>query len=168
MAMVSKLPKGYGCLECGATWHFSREIALTKKYRWRKWNSQGWVFCSWECRKETKHIRKPQIAMSHGTEKEQRRTSKAIWNCLRKGKQLLCYVFKMLVLDPKEAQIEAQKPENLVNEDVGGMIRRDIPKERLEPRADGTLCFTPGQELVTLLWRLKTRDYARIPQVEIF
>ncbi|GJS43859.1 hypothetical protein Tco_0568902 [Tanacetum coccineum] len=41
-----------------------------------------------------------------------------------------------------EAQIEAQKPENLVNEDVGGIIRRDIPKERLEPRADGTLCYT--------------------------
>ncbi|GJZ06960.1 putative reverse transcriptase domain-containing protein, partial [Tanacetum coccineum] len=40
-----------------------------------------------------------------------------------------------------EAQIEAQKPENLVSEDVGGMIRRDIPKERLEPRADGTLCL---------------------------
>ncbi|GJW15628.1 putative reverse transcriptase domain-containing protein, partial [Tanacetum coccineum] len=40
-----------------------------------------------------------------------------------------------------EAQIEAQKPENLVNEDVGGMIRNDIPKERLEPRADGTLCL---------------------------
>ncbi|GJU13636.1 putative reverse transcriptase domain-containing protein [Tanacetum coccineum] len=40
-----------------------------------------------------------------------------------------------------EAQIEAQKPENLVNKDVGGMIRRDIPKERLEPRADGTLCL---------------------------
>ncbi|GKA42130.1 retrotransposon protein, putative, ty3-gypsy subclass [Tanacetum coccineum] len=39
-----------------------------------------------------------------------------------------------------EAQIEAQKPENLFNEDIGGMIRRDIPKERLEPRADGTLC----------------------------
>ncbi|GKE35595.1 putative reverse transcriptase domain-containing protein [Tanacetum coccineum] len=38
-----------------------------------------------------------------------------------------------------EAQIEAQKPENLVNEDVGSMIRKDIPKERLEPRADGTL-----------------------------
>ncbi|GJX85119.1 putative reverse transcriptase domain-containing protein [Tanacetum coccineum] len=28
-----------------------------------------------------------------------------------------------------------------VNEDVGGIIRRDIPKERLEPRADGTLCL---------------------------
>ncbi|GJU94605.1 putative reverse transcriptase domain-containing protein, partial [Tanacetum coccineum] len=40
-----------------------------------------------------------------------------------------------------EAQIEAQKPENLMNEDVGGTIRRDIPKERLEPRADGTLCL---------------------------
>ncbi|GJV13685.1 putative reverse transcriptase domain-containing protein [Tanacetum coccineum] len=40
-----------------------------------------------------------------------------------------------------EAQIEAQKPEDLVNEDVGGIIRRDIPKERLEPRADGTLCL---------------------------
>ncbi|GKA39570.1 putative reverse transcriptase domain-containing protein [Tanacetum coccineum] len=37
------------------------------------------------------------------------------------------------------AQIEAQKPDNLKNEDVGGMIRKDIPKEKLEPRADGTL-----------------------------
>nr|GEW89294.1 putative reverse transcriptase domain-containing protein [Tanacetum cinerariifolium] len=40
-----------------------------------------------------------------------------------------------------EAQIEALKPENLKKEDVGGMIRRDIPKEKLEPRADGTLCL---------------------------
>ncbi|GJU37067.1 putative reverse transcriptase domain-containing protein, partial [Tanacetum coccineum] len=40
-----------------------------------------------------------------------------------------------------EAQIEALKPENLDNEDVGGMIRNDIPKEKLEPRADGTLCL---------------------------
>ncbi|GJV73466.1 putative reverse transcriptase domain-containing protein [Tanacetum coccineum] len=30
---------------------------------------------------------------------------------------------------------------SLVNEDVGGIIRRDIPKERLELRADGTLCL---------------------------
>ncbi|GJV87428.1 putative reverse transcriptase domain-containing protein [Tanacetum coccineum] len=28
-----------------------------------------------------------------------------------------------------------------MNEDVGGMIRKDIPKERLEPRADRTLCL---------------------------
>ncbi|GJS72366.1 putative reverse transcriptase domain-containing protein [Tanacetum coccineum] len=40
-----------------------------------------------------------------------------------------------------KTQIEAQKPENLVNEDVGGMIRKDIPKEKLEPRANGTLCL---------------------------
>nr|GEZ34780.1 putative reverse transcriptase domain-containing protein [Tanacetum cinerariifolium] len=40
-----------------------------------------------------------------------------------------------------EAQIEALKPENLENEDVGGMIRKDIPKERLKPCADGTLCL---------------------------
>ncbi|GJR18669.1 putative reverse transcriptase domain-containing protein [Tanacetum coccineum] len=40
-----------------------------------------------------------------------------------------------------EAQIEAHKPKNLVNEDVGGIIIRDIPKERLEPHADGTLCL---------------------------
>ncbi|GKC89091.1 putative reverse transcriptase domain-containing protein [Tanacetum coccineum] len=40
-----------------------------------------------------------------------------------------------------EAQTEAQKPENIKNEDVGGMIRKDIPKEKLEPRADGTLCL---------------------------
>ncbi|GJU41899.1 putative reverse transcriptase domain-containing protein [Tanacetum coccineum] len=40
-----------------------------------------------------------------------------------------------------KAQIEALKPENLENEDVGGMIRKDIPKEKLEPRADGVLCL---------------------------
>ncbi|GJZ01670.1 putative reverse transcriptase domain-containing protein [Tanacetum coccineum] len=39
------------------------------------------------------------------------------------------------------AQTEAQKPKNLKNEDVGGMIRKDLPKERLEPRADETLCL---------------------------
>ncbi|GJW66168.1 putative reverse transcriptase domain-containing protein [Tanacetum coccineum] len=45
------------------------------------------------------------------------------------------------LLESKQAQLEAQKPENLVNEDVGGIIRRDIPRERLEPRVDGTLCL---------------------------
>nr|GEU64970.1 retrotransposable element Tf2 [Tanacetum cinerariifolium] len=40
-----------------------------------------------------------------------------------------------------EAQIEALKPENLKKEDVGDMIRTDIPKERLEPRTNGTLCL---------------------------
>nr|GEW36930.1 putative reverse transcriptase domain-containing protein [Tanacetum cinerariifolium] len=40
-----------------------------------------------------------------------------------------------------EAQIEALKPENLKKEDVGSMTRTDIPKERLEPRINGTLCL---------------------------
>nr|GFA78688.1 reverse transcriptase domain-containing protein [Tanacetum cinerariifolium] len=40
-----------------------------------------------------------------------------------------------------EAQIKALKLENLEKEDVGGMITTDIPKERLEPRTDGTLCL---------------------------
>ncbi|GJS94313.1 putative reverse transcriptase domain-containing protein [Tanacetum coccineum] len=40
-----------------------------------------------------------------------------------------------------DAQIEAQKLENIKNEDVGGMIRKDIPKEKLEPRADGFVCL---------------------------
>nr|GEW17365.1 retrotransposon protein, putative, Ty3-gypsy subclass [Tanacetum cinerariifolium] len=40
-----------------------------------------------------------------------------------------------------EAQIDALKPDKLEKEDVGGMIKRDIPKEKLEPRADGTLCL---------------------------
>ncbi|GJU49435.1 putative reverse transcriptase domain-containing protein [Tanacetum coccineum] len=39
------------------------------------------------------------------------------------------------------AQTKAQKLENLKNKDVGGMIRKDIPKEKLKPRADGTLCL---------------------------
>nr|GEZ66654.1 putative reverse transcriptase domain-containing protein [Tanacetum cinerariifolium] len=40
-----------------------------------------------------------------------------------------------------ETQIKALKPENLKKKDVGGMIRTNIPKERLEPHADGTLCL---------------------------
>ncbi|GJX83240.1 putative reverse transcriptase domain-containing protein [Tanacetum coccineum] len=45
------------------------------------------------------------------------------------------------------AQTEARKPENIKNEDVGGMLvenSKDPEKfrtEKLEPRADGTLCF---------------------------
>nr|GEY35782.1 putative reverse transcriptase domain-containing protein [Tanacetum cinerariifolium] len=39
------------------------------------------------------------------------------------------------------AQTEAQKPKNFKNEDVGGIIMKDLPKEKLEPRADGTLCL---------------------------
>ncbi|GKC23119.1 putative reverse transcriptase domain-containing protein [Tanacetum coccineum] len=46
-----------------------------------------------------------------------------------------------------DAQTEARKPENIKNEDVGGMLlenSKDLEKfrmEKLEPCADGTLCF---------------------------
>nr|GEV15435.1 hypothetical protein [Tanacetum cinerariifolium] len=39
------------------------------------------------------------------------------------------------------AQTEPLNPENLSAEDVGGMLKKDIPKEKLEPRADRTLCL---------------------------
>ncbi|GJZ32548.1 putative reverse transcriptase domain-containing protein [Tanacetum coccineum] len=39
------------------------------------------------------------------------------------------------------AQTEAQKLENLKNKDTRGTIWKDIPKEKLEPHADGTLCL---------------------------
>nr|GEU47609.1 reverse transcriptase domain-containing protein [Tanacetum cinerariifolium] len=38
-------------------------------------------------------------------------------------------------------QTKALKPENLSAEDVRGMIRKDLPKKKLEPRTDGTLCL---------------------------
>ncbi|GJW22285.1 putative reverse transcriptase domain-containing protein [Tanacetum coccineum] len=47
----------------------------------------------------------------------------------------------------KPLRTKAQKPKNLKNEDVGGMIRKDIPNEKLEPRADGTLCLNGGSWL---------------------
>ncbi|GJT50114.1 putative reverse transcriptase domain-containing protein [Tanacetum coccineum] len=46
-----------------------------------------------------------------------------------------------------EAQTEARKPENLKSEDVGGMLIENSKdpekprKEKLEPRADGTMCL---------------------------
>ncbi|GJT76525.1 putative reverse transcriptase domain-containing protein [Tanacetum coccineum] len=44
---------------------------------------------------------------------------------------------------------------NLKNEDVGGMIRKDIPKEKLEPRADGTLCLN-GRSWLPCYGNLRT------------
>nr|GEU62804.1 putative reverse transcriptase domain-containing protein [Tanacetum cinerariifolium] len=40
-----------------------------------------------------------------------------------------------------EAQTKALKPENLSAEDVRGMIRKVLPKDKLEPRTDGILCL---------------------------
>ncbi|GJR90500.1 putative reverse transcriptase domain-containing protein [Tanacetum coccineum] len=53
-----------------------------------------------------------------------------------------------------DAQTEARKPENIKNEDVGGMLvdKSNNPKklrtEKLEPRADGTLCFNGRSWLI--------------------
>ncbi|GJY67110.1 putative reverse transcriptase domain-containing protein [Tanacetum coccineum] len=44
-------------------------------------------------------------------------------------------------LSHKEQNNPLRKPENIKNEDVGGMIMKDIPKEKLGPHADGTLCL---------------------------
>ncbi|GJX09244.1 putative reverse transcriptase domain-containing protein [Tanacetum coccineum] len=38
-------------------------------------------------------------------------------------------------------QTEALKPKNLTAKDVEGMLRQDLTKERLKPRANGTLCL---------------------------
>ncbi|GJU32581.1 putative reverse transcriptase domain-containing protein [Tanacetum coccineum] len=45
-----------------------------------------------------------------------------------------------VVVDALKAQTEALKPEKLTAEDVGGMLRQDLTKERLKPRTDETLC----------------------------
>ncbi|GJX84402.1 putative reverse transcriptase domain-containing protein [Tanacetum coccineum] len=53
-----------------------------------------------------------------------------------------------------EAQIEAQKPENFKNEDVR-MIGKDIPKEKLKPRAYETLCLN-GRSWLSCYGDLRT------------
>ncbi|GJX38880.1 retrovirus-related pol polyprotein from transposon TNT 1-94, partial [Tanacetum coccineum] len=57
-----------------------------------------------------------------------------------------------------EAQIEAQKPENIKNKNVGGMIRNDIPEEKLEPRADGTLYLNGRIWFASNFWRSLQKD----------
>ncbi|GKA57398.1 hypothetical protein Tco_0756586 [Tanacetum coccineum] len=55
------------------------------------------------------------------------------------------------------AQTEARKPENIKNEDVGGMLVENaknpeaIRTKKLEPRADGTLCLN-GRCWLTLCY----------------
>nr|GEU97891.1 hypothetical protein [Tanacetum cinerariifolium] len=70
----------------------------------------------------------------------------------------------------QEAQTEALKPENLSAEDVRGMIRKDLPKEKLELRADGTLYEKEHEEhLKTILELLKKEDlYAKFSKCEFW
>ncbi|GKG20595.1 hypothetical protein Tco_0380396 [Tanacetum coccineum] len=59
---------------------------------------------------------------------------------------------------------EARKPENIKNEDVEGMLVENaknpeaIRTEKLEPRADRTLCLNV---------RVADGDHARVPQIKI-
>ncbi|GJY74265.1 putative reverse transcriptase domain-containing protein [Tanacetum coccineum] len=70
-----------------------------------------------------------------------------------------------------ELETEARKPENIKNEDVGGMLLENskdpekLRTKKLEPHVDGTML--KWQELVTMLWRFEDRDHARVPQVKI-
>ncbi|GJZ87022.1 putative reverse transcriptase domain-containing protein [Tanacetum coccineum] len=54
------------------------------------------------------------------------------------------------------AQTEARKPENIKSEDVGGMLIENakfpeaIREQKLEPRADGTLCLN-GRSCLTIV-----------------
>ncbi|GJW80058.1 putative reverse transcriptase domain-containing protein [Tanacetum coccineum] len=63
-----------------------------------------------------------------------------------------------IVANALSPQTEALKPENLEKEDVGGMIRKDIPKEKLEPRADGTLCLNGRNRLTKSAHFLPIRE----------
>ncbi|GJT48332.1 putative reverse transcriptase domain-containing protein [Tanacetum coccineum] len=71
------------------------------------------------------------------------------------------------------ARTEVQKPENIKNEDVGGMLLENskdpekLRMEKLEPRTDGTLMALMA-ELVAMygdLWN--PVEHARVPQVKI-
>nr|GEW25853.1 putative reverse transcriptase domain-containing protein [Tanacetum cinerariifolium] len=72
-----------------------------------------------------------------------------------------------------EAQTEALKPKNLSAEDVGGMLRKDLPKEKLEPHADGTLCLNNRRwvpcfgDLRTLIIRRAPKTFCLLVQPEI-
>ncbi|GJV79908.1 reverse transcriptase domain-containing protein [Tanacetum coccineum] len=60
-----------------------------------------------------------------------------------------------------EAQTDALKPKNLTAEDVGGMLRQDLTKERLKPRADGTLCLN-NKNWFSCYGDLRTSCHARV------
>ncbi|GJZ43142.1 putative reverse transcriptase domain-containing protein [Tanacetum coccineum] len=74
---------------------------------------------------------------------------------------------------PGKANVtEARKPRNPQNEDVGGMLVENFKDpekfrtEKLEPRADGTLCFNGMSWLPVMNVVFKDCDYAQSPQVK--
>nr|GEU57054.1 hypothetical protein [Tanacetum cinerariifolium] len=76
-----------------------------------------------------------------------------------------------------EAETETLKLENLSAEDVGGMLRKDLPKKKLEPRADETLCLNNRiwdkeeheEHLKLILELLKKEElYAKFSKCELW
>nr|GEU96167.1 putative reverse transcriptase domain-containing protein [Tanacetum cinerariifolium] len=59
-----------------------------------------------------------------------------------------------------KAQTEALKTENLNAKDVGGMLRKDLPEEKLEPRATGTLCLNNKSWVPIQAARDRQKSYA--------
>ncbi|GJX34421.1 putative reverse transcriptase domain-containing protein [Tanacetum coccineum] len=71
---------------------------------------------------------------------------KGLGAVLMQNEKVIAYASRQLKIHDKnytthDLELEARKPENIKNEDVGCMIRKDIPKEKLKPRSDGTLCL---------------------------
>ncbi|GJX77943.1 putative reverse transcriptase domain-containing protein [Tanacetum coccineum] len=83
---------------------------------------------------------------------------------LSKKERIKPLIFRALVMTigldlPKQilnAQTKARKPENIKNENVRGMIRKDIPKEKLEPHADGTFNTPKFTRSETNIWVLNS------------
>ncbi|GJU99827.1 putative reverse transcriptase domain-containing protein [Tanacetum coccineum] len=114
------------------TYHKSLQHILDKKelnMRQRRWLE---LLSDYDCDIRY-HPRKANVVVDALSRKERSRPLR-----------VRALVMKMGLNLPKkilEAQTEALKPENLSAEDVGGMLRKYLLKEKLEPRADGTLCL---------------------------
>ncbi|GKC50443.1 putative reverse transcriptase domain-containing protein [Tanacetum coccineum] len=95
----------------------------------------------------------PILALPEGSEdfiaycdasKKGKRTRTTVLRVQSLSLALISLVYLKQILN---AQTEARKPENIKNEDVGGMLVENaknpeaIRTEKLEPRADGTLCL---------------------------
>ncbi|GJW02994.1 putative reverse transcriptase domain-containing protein [Tanacetum coccineum] len=76
------------------------------------------------------------------------------------------YGTKCTVFTDHKTQTEARKPENIKKEDVGGILvenSKDPEKLRTEKlESCGMGIWLKWQELVTMLWRLKDCDHARV------
>nr|GEX40493.1 putative reverse transcriptase domain-containing protein [Tanacetum cinerariifolium] len=54
-------PKGNGCFECGATWHFKRDCPKLKNKDKEKWNAPGWVYAVGNAEKRGNASRDPDL-----------------------------------------------------------------------------------------------------------